>query len=297
MLDPFLKWAGGKRWLARSSSWLLPETYDRYVEPFLGGGAIFFAEQPQTAILSDANARLIATYRALKDDWQAVVRHLEDYAANHSDTFYYEARSTARDEPAAEAARFIYLNRTCWNGLYRVNLKGEFNVPRGTKNKVLMDTDDFAGIAAALGSASLAVSDFEVALGNAKAGDFVFLDPPYTVAHNNNGFLKYNENIFSWTDQERLKEAAVSAAAKGANVLVLNAKHSSIETLYEGVGQHHVVRRHSVISAHSDHRKGVEEIAIQIGYETEDPRGATLPLLDASPLSQCDMDDGMDYAS
>ena len=268
MLDPFLKWAGGKRWLARSSKWLFPATYDRYVEPFLGGGAIFFSEQPDSASLSDANPRLIATYQALKEDWEAVYAHLSEYAAHHSDAFYYEARGTARSEPAAEAARFIYLNRTCWNGLYRVNLKGEFNVPRGSKTRVLMDTDDFGGVASALSSATLAVRDFEVALAEAGQGDFVFLDPPYTVAHNNNGFLKYNETIFSWSDQERLKEAALSAASRGASVLVLNAKHSSVEELYSGIGRHHTVSRHSVISAASGHRKGVQEIAIQIGYET-----------------------------
>lgn len=283
MLDPFLKWAGGKRWLARSSDWLFPKSYERYVEPFLGGGAIFFSQEPKEAVLSDANPRLIATYQAIKDDWEAVVRHLEEYAASHSDAFYYEARGAFRAEPEAEAARFIYLNRTCWNGLYRVNLKGEFNVPRGSKTKVLMDTDNFAGTAKALSKASLAVRDFEAALADARMGDFVFLDPPYTVAHNNNGFLKYNENIFSWTDQERLKEAAVDAAARGASVLVLNAKHSSIETLYEDVGCHHVVGRHSVISAHSNHRKGVEEIAIQIGYETADPRVSEMVLQEARP--------------
>lgn len=271
-MDPFLKWAGGKRWLARSSKWLFPASYERYVEPFLGGAAIFFSEQPESAVLSDANPRLIATYQALKDDWKLVVEHLSEYAAKHSDKFYYQARHEERHEVAAEAARFIYLNRTCWNGLYRVNRHGQFNVPRGSKTAVLMDTDNFEGVASLLSKASLSVLDFEVALDNAGAGDFVFLDPPYTVAHNNNGFLKYNENIFSWSDQERLKESAIAAAARGASVLVLNAKHSSVEDLYSGTGHHHTVRRHSVISATSSHRKGVEEIAIQIGYETTPPQ-------------------------
>lgn len=269
MLDPFLKWAGGKRWLAQSSRWLFPTVYERYVEPFLGGGAIFFSERPDHAVLSDSNPRLIATYKAIRDDWEAVVHHLANYAANHSDAYYYEARKAKRDSTAAEAARFIYLNRTCWNGLYRVNLKGEFNVPRGSKTKILMEADNFPGIAKALSTATLGVMDFETALADAKVGDFVFLDPPYTVSHNNNGFLKYNENIFSWADQQRLKEAAVKAAGRGASVLVLNAKHSSIESLYENVGCHHVVGRHSVISAQPKHRKEVEEIAIQIGYRTE----------------------------
>jgi DNA adenine methylase len=268
MLDPFLKWAGGKRWLAKSSAWLFPVAYDRYIEPFLGGGAIFFATEPKTALLSDANPRLIATYQAIKDDWEGIVEHLESFAARHSNAHYYVVRGSPEVDPIMEAARFIYLNRTCYNGLYRVNMKGEFNVPRGTKDKVLMDNDDFAGISRALGNASLAAQDFGDALAEAGRGDFVFLDPPYTVAHNNNGFLKYNEKIFSWADQERLKQAAVTAATRGASVLILNAKHSSIETLYADIGTHHVIGRHSVISGLADHRKGVEEIAIQIGYST-----------------------------
>lgn len=271
MREPFLKWAGGKRWLARSFSWLFPVSYDRYVEPFLGGGAIFFAQEPANAILSDSNEKLVATYNAIREDWQSVLRHLADYAENHSDRFYYEARSTPQSKSAAEAARFIYLNRTCWNGLYRVNLRGEFNVPRGTKDRVLMETDDFEWVSSALQKATITTRDFEVTLAEAGRGDFVFLDPPYTVAHNSNGFLKYNENIFSWSDQERLREAAVAAAARGALVLVLNARHASIEELYSGLGAIHVVNRHSVISGSAIHRRGVEEVAIQIGYETSNP--------------------------
>jgi DNA adenine methylase len=272
MREPFLKWAGGKRWLARSYSWLFPEAYDRYVEPFLGGGAIFFAQEPDSAVLSDANEKLVETYNAIREDWQSVVASLEEYSKLHSDEFYYEARKTEKREAYAEAARFIYLNRTCWNGLYRVNLQGKFNVPRGTKNSVLMDTDDFEAISSALQKATITTKDFEATLSEAGPGDFVFLDPPYTVAHNNNGFLKYNENIFSWADQERLKKAAVAAAARGASVLVLNARHASIEQLYDGVGTMHVVNRHSVISGNADHRKGVEEVAIQIGYKTTNPK-------------------------
>ncbi|MCU4180195.1 DNA adenine methylase [Bosea sp. BH3] len=271
MREPFLKWAGGKRWLARSFSWLFPASYDRYVEPFLGGGAIFFAQEPSNALLSDANEKLVATYNAIRDDWQSVLAHLEEYAHKHSDNFYYEARATPQIKSAAEAARFIYLNRTCWNGLYRVNLRGEFNVPRGTKDRVLMETDDFEWVSSALQKASITTKDFEATLAEAGHGDFVFLDPPYTVAHNNNGFLKYNENIFSWSDQERLKEAAAAAAGRGASVLVLNAHHSSIEQLYDGVGTMHIVNRHSVISGSAGHRRSVEEVAIQIGYATSSP--------------------------
>jgi DNA adenine methylase len=272
MSEPFLKWAGGKRWLTRGFDWLFPDRYGRYIEPFLGGGSVFFAQEPDSAILSDANRSLIATYQAVKSDWSAVMQHLWSYADRHSDTFYYEARRTPGINEAAEAARFIYLNRTCWNGLYRVNRKGEFNVPRGTKNSVVMDADDFEGVARVLGRATLYVRDFEPTIAAAGSGDFVFLDPPYAVYNQKVGFLRYNEKVFSWRDQERLLESAISAANRGAKVLLLNALHPSIEGLYAGIGRHHIVDRNSVISGDANYRKGVRELAIQIGFETRNTR-------------------------
>ena len=200
------------------------------------------------------------------------MQHLRSYADRHSDTFYYEARRTPRDGEAAEAARFIYLNRTCWNGLYRVNRKGEFNVPRGTKNSVLMATDDFEGVAQLLCKARLYAGDFENTISGAEFGDFVFLDPPYAVHTQQAGFLRYNENVFSWRDQERLFESVISAANRGAKVLLLNSCHPSIERLYSGIGTRHIVNRNSVISADSNYRKSVQEIAIQIGFESLDTK-------------------------
>jgi DNA adenine methylase len=271
MTEPFLKWAGGKRWLPRSFPWLFPEKFDRYVEPFLGGGAVFFLMKPKRALLSDVNQNLMNVYIAIKEDWRTVEAHLREYAERHSNEFYYQVRSKAPEPGAAEAARFLYLNRTCFNGLYRVNLKGVFNVPRGTKNTILMDTDDFEANAVLLADAELSTCDFAEQLSKAGEGDFVFLDPPYTVAHNNNGFLKYNENIFAWSDQERLRDEAIAAAKRGASVLILNAKHDSVERLYEAQGTIHTVNRHSVMSGGATHRKAIEEIAVQIGYSTERP--------------------------
>lgn len=271
MTEPFLKWAGGKRWLARSFSWLFPERFDRYIEPFLGGGAVFFSMTPKRALLSDVNQALVDVYVAIKEDWQSVEKYLKEYSNSHSDEFYYRIRHTRLESNAAEAARFLYLNRTCFNGLYRVNLKGVFNVPRGTKDKVLMDSDNFELTAALLAGAEILACDFATQLSKAGEGDFVFLDPPYTVAHNNNGFLKYNENIFAWADQERLRDEAVAASKRGAAVLVLNAKHDSVEELYEAHGTIHTVTRHSVMSGGASHRRAIEEIAVQIGYSTARP--------------------------
>src|ERR1700737_297802 len=126
---PFLKWAGGKRWLVKKHLSIFPVRYNRFIEPFLGSGAVFFALRPKGAILGDTNGQLIETYAALQMDWQRVVRSLELHAELHSVGHYYKIRARIPPSIFARAARFIYLNRTCWNGLYRVNMSGKFNVP------------------------------------------------------------------------------------------------------------------------------------------------------------------------
>ena len=133
---------------------------------------------------------------------------------------------------AKRAARFIYLNRTCWNGLYRVNLDGRFNVPIGTKSAVLMESDDFESVSEALRRADISHADFQISVSQAKAGDVVFCDPPYTVRHNQNGFVKYNEDLFSWADQIRLRDVLRTARDRGARVFITNADHESIRELY-----------------------------------------------------------------
>src|SRR5258706_9167145 len=136
---PFLKWAGGKRWLANSSAFSVPTFEGRYIEPFLGSGSIFFSLQPKRSILSDLNDELISTYGSLRDEYERVLHYLKAHARKHSRPYYYEVRDEFKPQaPASKAARFLYLNRTCWNGLYRVNLKGRFNVPKGTKSKVIL---------------------------------------------------------------------------------------------------------------------------------------------------------------
>ena len=142
---PFLKWAGGKRWLAERHLDLFPTGFSRYIEPFLGSGSIFFALNPDESILSDSNPRLIETFQEVRDRPELVYQLLCNHQNAHDNEYYYEERNREYlDDPAKRAAQFIYLNRTCWNGLYRVNRKGQFNVPRGTKSAVLLNTDDFA---------------------------------------------------------------------------------------------------------------------------------------------------------
>lgn len=263
-MNTFLKWAGGKRWLVNNSNELIPDLKipKRYIEPFLGGGSMFFHLEPKNAILSDINDDLINTYAIMRDNWHDLFEILKKYQRQHSLDFYYRIRSSKPRTSINKAARFIYLNRTCWNGLYRVNKKGEFNVPIGTKTSVILNNDDFEKLSNLLKTVSLNVCDFEVSINKAKENDFIFIDPPYTVKHNLNGFVKYNETIFSWQDQIRLKKSIIKAISRGAKVLVTNANHKSIKELYSGCGKIYLLNRASVIAGNSEARGMYSELAI-----------------------------------
>ena len=261
-MNPFLKWAGGKRWFVRHYSELFPKEYDRYIEPFLGGGAVFFHLKPEYAILGDANTDLIDTYRAIKKSWRKVYSALEIHQKLHSKEHYYLTRDSGTEDPFMRAARFIYLNRTCWNGLYRVNLKGKFNVPIGTKTKVIMDDDDFQETSRCLKKAKLLNKDFECLIDQANGGDLIFVDPPYTVRHNQNGFIKYNEKLFSWADQERLFYALDRASRRGAKIIGTNAYHGCVRELYQDSFELSSAVRSSSISSDLSNRKDFEELII-----------------------------------
>lgn len=259
---PFLKWAGGKRWLADRIVELASPILGRYIEPFLGGGAVYFALRPATALLSDVNAELINAYSAIKDAPDRVRSLLITHQSSHSKDYYYRIRAYRPRCAYRKAARFIYLNRTCWNGLYRVNLKGQFNVPIGTKSGVLMATDDWPALAALLSSAKLVCGDFQDSIAQATDGDLVFADPPYTVKHNLNGFIKYNDSLFSWSDQVRLRDAVIAAKRRGARVIVTNANHESIRDLYGNHFDFEIVARASVLAGSPTHRGQYEELLI-----------------------------------
>lgn len=264
---PFLKWAGGKRWFADRHTHMLPDRYERYFEPFLGGGAVFFQTAPERAVLSDLNVDLIATYEVARDFPADLTERLQNYHERHSRDTYYAVRGTKPSDKIELAAWFLYLNRTCWNGLYRVNLRNVFNVPIGTKTDVVLPTDDFALVSQRLAMTKLQCCDFEITIDAAGDGDFVFVDPPYTVKHNENGFVKYNDRIFSWGDQVRLRDAVVRASRRGAKVLVTNANHASIRELYRGVGSLKPITRASVLAGKSAYRANVEELAIRTWIE------------------------------
>lgn len=264
-MESFIKWAGGKRWLVKNHLDLFPleNEYKKYVEPFLGGGSVYFNLEPKKAVLNDVNNELIITYQTVKDNWEAIIDGLTKLNKIHNQELYYKIRSSTPYDEIEKAIRFLYLNRTCWNGLYRVNLNNEFNVPIGTKSKVILDSDNFSKASKILKNAKLFNLDFEKIIAKAKEDDFLFIDPPYTVKHNLNGFIKYNEKLFTWNDQIRLKESVVKAIERNVKVLVLNADHESIRELYSDIGEQFSLNRASVIAGNKSNRGIYTELAIK----------------------------------
>jgi DNA adenine methylase len=262
MIEPFLKWPGGKRWLTSRHLDLFPKTYDRYIEPFLGGAAVFFALTPEEAYLTDANAELINTYNRIKHDWAKIEKRLATYHRCHGSDFYYKVRERNPKDPIARAARFLYLNRTCFNGIYRVNKEGVFNVPIGSKAEVSFEDGYLHKVAKALKKARIRRSNFTTSIGKATKGDFVFIDPPYTVMHNNNGFVKYNAKLFSWKDQAQLATAIKAAGDRGALIMMSNADHDSVKDLYKDFGTHQTLNRSSVLAGDPGCRRGATELLI-----------------------------------
>jgi len=242
----------------------LPTSFGRYYEPFLGGGALFFLLQPTRALLSDANADLINIWQHVATQPHAVYAAATEIAFD-KETYYEVRRRTTRD-PVQRAGEFLYLNRGAFNGLYRVNRSGEFNVPWGSpRTDVIVELETLNAASKALMSTGVTVAqlDFAEALGRARAGDLVYLDPPYVTGHNSNGFIDYNEKLFSWTDQVRLAQSAERARKRGVHVLISNALNASIRALYPNFAEQEL-SRHSSIAGKSDHRGKATE-ALYVG--------------------------------
>lgn len=255
---PYLKWTGGKQWLAAVAPALLPAKFSgRYFEPFLGGASVFFALGLKPAVLADLNAELISAYEGVRDTPQEVIRLLRRYPYDRQ--FFDEMRAARPRLPHTRAARLIYLNKTAFNGMYRVNLSGRFNVPFGRyKNPTICDAERIRNASVALKGATLTVQDFEAATARAKRGDLAYFDPPYITGHQNNGFLKYNAPLFSWADQKRLAKLAVTLRERGVHVVVSNGDHPDVVALYSGFHRY-VVVRNSLIGGSGSERGEVSE--------------------------------------
>jgi DNA adenine methylase len=257
---PFLRWPGGKTWAAdQIAARIRPHLKGTYYEPFLGGGAVFFALAPERAVLSDLNADLINTYIQIRDDAAGILDEVLRIPVTRET--YDRIRQTPASDARAAAVRFLYLNRTAFSGLYRLNRKGEFNVPfgGGDRNAVTLARNNrLATSSRALTGATFRARDFQVSLDEASPGDVVFCDPTYTVAHDQNSFQRYNERVFSWSDQERLAKHGRLAAKRGAAVFISNAAHRSVRELYADA-ECEVLHRISRVSGNTNHRRPVEE--------------------------------------
>jgi DNA adenine methylase len=206
--------------------------YRNYFEPFLGGGAVYFGGGFERARLSDVNGDLVVTYNAVQGDVDRVLRHLGALPAPSRTAFVAVAASQPRSE-AGRAARFLYLNRLAFNGVWRVNATGAFNVPYGGRPPAdLIRAAQLRACAQLLQRCSIQCVDFREALAGAGKSDLVYCDPPYTVSHNNNGFIRYNEKLFRWVDQQALASRARELLRLGAHVVISNAAHHDVVALY-----------------------------------------------------------------
>lgn len=261
---PFIKWVGGKRQLMPELLRRIPGTYGRYFEPFVGGGALFFELAPRAASLTDVNRRLIRTYRGVRDDVEGVISLLTGYP--HTSEFFYELRASAVDSgtDVEVAAWFIYLNRTCFNGLYRVNRKNGFNVPFGRyTNPTICDYEGLRACALALQGATLEVSDFEAAVADAQTGDLVYFDPPYVPLSVTSSFTSYTADGFGSADQKRLRELASALKQRGVHVLLSNSSAGLVRDLYADGFQVDEVSASRRVNSKASGRGAVVELLIR----------------------------------
>jgi DNA adenine methylase len=268
---PLLRWAGGKTWLTTTLFSFLPLNIKNYYEPFVGSGAIFFKLKSnsiiESAYLSDINIELINFYNVLKNKANLLIDELKKY--KNTKTFYYQIRGKKNTSKIKRAAQFYYLNRTSFNGIYRVNLEGFYNVPYGSKiyNK-LFDYELIKIISKFLKNTYFSHCDFENILKDIKKDDLIYIDPPYTTAHNNNGFIKYNQNLFSFDDQIRLSNFLKKINSLGAHYLLSNAHHKNIYDIFSKDSNTFEIKRYSSISGNNKGRRQVLEY-IFTNYEVK----------------------------
>lgn len=248
-LQPFTKWTGGKRQLLPVIRELMPKTYNRYFEPFVGGGALFFDLAPKDAVINDFNAELINCYQQIKDNPQELIEILKVHQEYNSKEYYLDLRSADRDEridimsEVQRAARILYMLRVDFNGLYRVNSKNQFNVPYGRyKNPKIVDENLISAISVYLNNNQLEIKtgDFEKAIVDVRTGDFVYFDPPYIPLSETSAFTSYTHEGFSFADQVRLRDAFKRLSDTGAYVMLSNSSSALVEELYKDFNIHYV---------------------------------------------------------
>jgi DNA adenine methylase len=266
---PFLQWVGGKRSLLLQYQDLFPKKINKYIEPFLGGGAIFFHLKNKNSILNDSNEELIKTYKAVRDNPNEVIDLLKTLKERHSLELYTNIRNLDRDiekfskfTSVEIGARLIYLNQTCFNGVYRVNKHGQFNVPIGSSlNRLICDEDAILTASKILKKTKLYSVDFENVIKKAEKDDFVYFDPPYFPISQYSDFTRYTKDKFYTKDQERLKNAFETLDKKGCKVMLSNSDCDYIRNLYKNYNIH-VVYSGRTLNSNKSKRGKISELVI-----------------------------------
>lgn len=270
---PFLQWVGGKREMIRQYKELLPKKINNYFEPFLGGGAMFFYLKPNKATLNDNNEELILSYKGVRDNPSEVIGYLRELKKRHSKELYEKIRNLDREIDIFEkldnyeiAARMIYLNQTCFNGLYRVNQKRQFNVPIGSSlNRLICDPTTINNVSNMLKKVELSNEDFEKVVSKSKKGDFIYFDPPYYPISKHSDFTRYTKEKFYKEDQERLKNTIDILTKKGVKIMLSNSDCDYINELYSSYDIIKVTSGRN-LSCKKDKRGKVSEVVI-INYK------------------------------
>lgn len=263
---PFIKWVGGKSQLLPEIQSRIPESYNNYFEPFVGGGAVFFREQPEKAVLIDINAELINAYTVVRDDVESLIKELRKH--RYEEEYFYKIRNIDRSSayskwsPVKRAARLIFLNKTGFNGLYRVNSKGYFNVPFGRyTNPKFVDPDNLRACSKALSKVEILENTFFVVESLAKKGDFVYFDPPYSPVSETAYFTSYSKGGFSAEMQTALRDVCVALTKKGVRFLLSNSDVPFIRELYKNFNVETVYASRAV-NSNASRRGKISEVLI-----------------------------------
>lgn len=269
LVIPVVKWVGGKRQIINQITKYVPETFSTYYEPFLGGGAVLFELQPKKAIVNDINSELINIYEVIKDNVEELIKDLRQH--RNEEDYFYKIRNLDRDKdkynkltPVKRASRIIFLNKTCYNGLFRVNKAGEFNTPFGNyKNPNIVNEITLMAVSNYFNKAKITFTckDFEEVLKEARKGAFVYLDPPYDPVSDTASFTGYDKGGFDKDEQIRLKKTCDKLNEKGTKFLLSNSVTDFIKDLYKDY-KIEVIQAKRVVNSKADKRGEIDEVLV-----------------------------------